>query len=266
MGATPAAVLLYDADCGFCTRAAAWLRRLGGDVAVEPLQSFDLASVGLTREAALERVHLVTADGRLVTGHEAIGQALRSSSRPWARLLGRCVLARPLGPLARRTYDTVAAHRHRLPGGTAACAVDPTDRALGTAPRVEGLIVDCLDPERLAAFWAALLDTGLESRVGPYVFLAEQPGRPAMGFQRVPAPTPGKPRLHLDLSAHDLEATARRVLALGGTSLQREYAEGGFLVMADPEGNPFCLLPRSSWDLDDQGVAHYEVPALPDSS
>jgi hypothetical protein len=43
-------------------------------------------------------------------------------------------------------------------------------------------------------------------------------------------------------------------------SVVRGYEEGGFLVMADPEGNAFCLLPSSEWVLDDDGTAHYQHP------
>jgi predicted DCC family thiol-disulfide oxidoreductase YuxK len=115
------ATLLYDADCGFCTRSARWVVPLGCDVRLEPLQSFDLASVGLSMAAALERVHLV--DGaRLWAGHEAVGHALLLSRRGVVRALGRAVLLPPLRPLMARIYAAVAAHRHRLPGGTAACA------------------------------------------------------------------------------------------------------------------------------------------------
>jgi hypothetical protein len=39
------------------------------------------------------------------------------------------------------------------------------------------VIVDCHDPERLAAFWSALLDLEIENRVGPFVFLRRRPRR-----------------------------------------------------------------------------------------
>jgi predicted DCC family thiol-disulfide oxidoreductase YuxK len=117
--------LLYDADCGFCTRSAHWAKPLGCAVEAVPWQSFDLPSVGLTPAVADEQVQLVL-DGRVYAGHEAIGRTLTTSRHAPVRLAGRIVLARPLRPLAAGVYAWVARNRHRLPGGTAACAV-PTD-------------------------------------------------------------------------------------------------------------------------------------------
>lgn len=121
--------------------------------------------------------------------------------------------------------------------------------------KINALIIDAADPERLAAFWSALLDRPIADRTGPYVFLRRENGL-VVGFQRVDAPTPGKNRLHLDLDAPDPAAAQQRVEALGGRRLEG-YEEGGFLVMADPEGNEFCILPEGPLDLDDQGRTDY---------
>jgi hypothetical protein len=48
------------------------------------------------------------------------------------------------------------------------------------------------------------------------------------------------------------------VLAFGGRDLPA-YADGGFVVMADPEGNEFCLIPATGACLDDEGNAHYRA-------
>lgn len=118
-------MLVFDGDCGFCTRSAAWAVRLGCDVEIAPWQRFDLAAVGLTPEAAATQVQLV--DGaRTWAGHEAIGHALLGSRRTPVRWAGRVVLAPIVAPLASRVYAWVSAHRHHLPGGTPACAM-PTD-------------------------------------------------------------------------------------------------------------------------------------------
>lgn len=60
----------------------------------------------------------------------------------------------------------------------------------------------------------------------------------------------------MDLTFPDPAAERRRTEALGGRWLE-EYAESGFLVMADPEGNEFCVIPRGSVGLNAQGRAHY---------
>jgi hypothetical protein len=68
---------------------------------------------------------------------------------------------------------------------------------------------------------------------------------PTLLFQPVPDPTPGKRRLHLDLNAtdRDQDAELARLLALGAT--RADVGQGGeesWHVLADPEGNEFCLL------------------------
>ncbi|MGY0489760.1 VOC family protein [Streptomyces sp. WG-D5] len=125
----------------------------------------------------------------------------------------------------------------------------------GASVRITALVVDAEDPERLAAFWSELLDRPIDSRTGPYIWLRRTDSL-VFGFQRNPRPTPGKDRMHIDVTSPDLAAEQRRVEALGGRRLE-EYDEGGFLVMADPEGNEFCILPEGSVGLDDEGRAHY---------
>ena len=123
--------------------------------------------------------------------------------------------------------------------------------------RLTWMIVDCTDPERLAAFWGGLLGRKVGERKGPYVFLATGASSGYdIGFQRVVEPKRDKNRVHPDLICDDVHATAARVEELGGTRVQ-DYQSGGFLVMADPEGNEFCLLPNSSVGMDEDGNAHY---------
>jgi predicted DCC family thiol-disulfide oxidoreductase YuxK len=122
-------VLLYDRDCGFCTQSARAVHRLGCEVDTVPWQEWDQrAARGLSDEALAERVHLVDGDD-VHTGHAAVGVVLRRSRLLPVRLAGSVVLAPPLRPLASRVYDWVAAHRHQLPGGTAACALEPPPRS-----------------------------------------------------------------------------------------------------------------------------------------
>lgn len=117
------------------------------------------------------------------------------------------------------------------------------------------VIVDSADPDRLAAFWSELLDRPVTGRIGPYVWLERRNGL-GVGFQRTDGSKAGKNRLHLDLESEDPAAEQARVEALGGRRLT-EYDPGGFLVMADPEGNEFCIIPQGSFELDDEGNADY---------
>ena len=135
---------------------------------------------------------------------------------------------------------------------------------------------DCADPAVLAAFWAEALGYHLqdppegfesweealeamgvppESRNDASAVLDPDGSRPRLFFQRVPERKQVKNRVHLDVRAAPglegdarmaaLEAEAERLVSLGATRLQRyEPAPplgAGHIVMADPEGNEFCL-------------------------
>ncbi|MFD7701797.1 VOC family protein [Streptomyces caelestis] len=121
--------------------------------------------------------------------------------------------------------------------------------------RINALIVDAADPERLARFWSELLGRPIVGRTGPYVWLRRENGL-GLGFQRTADPRSGKNRVHVDVTSSDPVAEQRRVEALGGRRLE-QYADGGFLVMADPEGNEFCVIPEGPFELDDEGRADY---------
>ncbi len=129
-----------------------------------------------------------------------------------------------------------------------------------------GVTVDCADPPRLADFWRALLDyvdepappgysTWLDYDMANGVS-AEQASAgativdpagvgPRLYFQRVPEPKLAKNRLHLDVptGGEDQRNMLRRAVEqLGGSYLHASNDPGDpFLVMADPEGNEFCL-------------------------
>jgi len=117
------------------------------------------------------------------------------------------------------------------------------------------VIVDSADPDRLAAFWSQLLDRPVGARSGPYVWLERRNGL-GVGFQLTDGSKAGKNRLHLDLESPDPAAEQANVEALGGRRLTG-YDPGGFLVMADPDGNEFCIIPEGAFELDDQGRADY---------
>ncbi|MFE5734652.1 thiol-disulfide oxidoreductase DCC family protein [Streptomyces sp. NPDC056528] len=116
-------VLVYDGDCGFCTTAARFAeRRVRPRCDVVPWQFADLGALGVTRERAAYEVLWVTPVGAVDGGARAVAKALVSAGGTWA-LLGRTLLLPGVRWIARRVYRFVATHRHRLPGGTPACAV-----------------------------------------------------------------------------------------------------------------------------------------------
>jgi predicted enzyme related to lactoylglutathione lyase len=110
--------------------------------------------------------------------------------------------------------------------------------------RLTDITIDACDVPTMAAFWGAVLGVEQAHRFGPYTNLEPLPGGLVVGFQQVAEPPPpGKVRLHLDVRVEDLEEAVGRVVELGGRHVE-DVAELGqrWAVMADPEGNAFCLL------------------------
>ena len=112
---------------------------------------------------------------------------------------------------------------------------------------VLAVVVDCFDLERSAAFWCGVLGYQAEpSSPGRYQSLLPADGNGVeLLLQRVPEPKTGKNRLHLDLRVPDLEAETSRVVALGARLVTAEpIEEYGWVwhVLADPDGNEFCVL------------------------
>jgi hypothetical protein len=117
------------------------------------------------------------------------------------------------------------------------------------ACRFSELVVDSRDPEELAAFWAAVLEYRVLSREEGAVEIGPEEGfggaAPTLVFAPVADPTPGKVRLHIDLNPTDREQDDElaRLLGLGATRADvGQSGDEGWHVLADPEGNQFCLL------------------------
>lgn len=114
-----------------------------------------------------------------------------------------------------------------------------------TVPRFEAVTVDCRDKHTLAAFWCALLGTTVRGEFGQFLGLhPTTEGHPRLVFQQVDDLVQTHARLHIDLDTHDLEADSARAVELGATVVQDVEDFGvRWRVLADPEGNQFCLVP-----------------------
>lgn len=115
------------------------------------------------------------------------------------------------------------------------------------ANRWYGVTIDCVDPDRMAAFWGALLgrEPGDEMDGDGWATIGSRTDpQPRITFQRVPEPRTGKVRLHLDVEVPDIGDGIAEVERLGGafTGERHEYDEGVVVVMADLEGHEFCLV------------------------
>ena len=115
--------------------------------------------------------------------------------------------------------------------------------------RVQCLCFDTTDPARLAAFWADVLGWRITSTEADEVALEPPAGSreegvvPDLLFLRVPEEKAGKNRLHLDLRPEDQEAEVRRLEDLGARRVSvGQGPEATWVVLADPDGNEFCVL------------------------
>ncbi|GAB2826891.1 hypothetical protein GCM10027176_34020 [Actinoallomurus bryophytorum] len=120
-------VLLYDGDCGFCTTSVGFLERhIPTTAEVTPYQFADLKALGTTAARADREVLWVEED-RIFGGAQAIARLLIDARGPW-RPLGLLIRVPPFRWLAAGVYHLVTVNRHRLPGGTPACALPAADR------------------------------------------------------------------------------------------------------------------------------------------
>ena len=112
-------------------------------------------------------------------------------------------------------------------------------------PRVE-IGIDCRDPAELAPFWEAALGYVRTAGDGHPYFNLESPDDdgPVVFLQRVPEPKATKNRLHLDLYTHAPELLVERLVGLGASVLGEPVGPPdlrSYQVLADPEGNEFCV-------------------------
>jgi predicted enzyme related to lactoylglutathione lyase len=123
------------------------------------------------------------------------------------------------------------------------------DAPMDGVGRVNGLVIDGHDTFALARFWGAMFATEVESVAndGQYVDLMANDRAPLLRFQRVPERKQVKNRLHLDIDVDDVPAAMARVREIGGSIVQDVTQEFGydFAIVADPEGNEFCLIRTS---------------------
>ena len=109
--------------------------------------------------------------------------------------------------------------------------------------RLGEVVIDCHDPVRLAEFWQRMLGGYVVRQSHDWVAL-EPPSGLTVSFQLVPEAKVGKNRVHLDIDVTDLVEATAAAQGAGATRVgDVVYDElGGFQVMADPEGNEFCLI------------------------
>ncbi|MGW0282862.1 VOC family protein [Streptomyces sp. NPDC003236] len=116
---------------------------------------------------------------------------------------------------------------------------------------LQNVAIDCADAYELACFWSRVTGRPLHPDSGPgdpetQVLLADGP---VLHFNQVPEPRTGKNRIHLCLRPETTrEREVERLLGLGATLVadHRNPDGSGWAVLADPEGNEFCVLRSAS--------------------
>ncbi len=110
--------------------------------------------------------------------------------------------------------------------------------------RIASLVVDAADAELLAQFWAAALGWQVVNRGTYGASIGTENGPFEIDFRFVPdGPKAAKNRLHLDIKPlnRDQQAELDRLLALGARQVDVGQGDRSWYVLADPEGNEFCL-------------------------
>lgn len=118
------------------------------------------------------------------------------------------------------------------------------------ASRIGELVLDCTDPELLAQFWCGVLGYVELERDGDAIQIGPPDGgfgglQPAIYLMASADPRRGKLPLHLDVNPvdRDQDAELERLLALGARPVDvGQGSDVSWHVLADPEGNEFCLL------------------------
>ena len=107
----------------------------------------------------------------------------------------------------------------------------------------EQTIIDAADPAGLGRWWAAALGWVVVGDAPDEFEIRPAPARlPGLLFVPVPEGKTHKNRLHLDFRPDDRDAEVDRLLGLGAERVDIGQGEQTWVVLADPEGNEFCLL------------------------
>ncbi|OBC05072.1 glyoxalase [Mycobacterium sp. 852013-50091_SCH5140682] len=111
------------------------------------------------------------------------------------------------------------------------------------ALRFSEICIDAHDPEALAAWWGRVLGWPHHTDSDGDVALTPPPGQgPLWLFLAVPDAKVVKNRLHLDFTPDDQQAEVERLIGLGARHVDIGQGEQTWVVLADPEGNEFCIL------------------------
>ncbi|KAA9378208.1 VOC family protein [Microbispora cellulosiformans] len=132
------------------------------------------------------------------------------------------------------------------PEGNVFCVLEPREKYRDTGP-IAAIVVDCADPRAMARFWDEAMDWTLHEVTDDQATLRSAKGvGPYLEFLRTtPGPKTVWNRVHLDLlpyAGDDQAAEVARLRGLGATLTDVGQGDVPWVVLADPEGNEFCVL------------------------
>ena len=117
----------------------------------------------------------------------------------------------------------------------------------GVSLEWEQVVVHAVDPAALGQWWAAALGWAVVHVSADEFEIRPEPDRlPGVDFVRLEESKRGKSRLHLDFRPDDQDAEVARLVAHGARRVDIGQGEPSWVVLADPEGNEFCILGRRS--------------------
>jgi hypothetical protein len=133
------------------------------------------------------------------------------------------------------------------PEGNVFCVLEPREVYRDTGP-IAVVVVDCADPRAMVGFWGEAMDWTVHEVTDDHAVLRSAEGvGPYLEFLRAPGARTWWNRVHLDLLPHPVEAKeaeVARLRTLGATDIDLGQGDVPWTVMADPEGNEFCVLGR----------------------
>ena len=106
--------------------------------------------------------------------------------------------------------------------------------------RIGSTVVNCADIETMTRFWVAALGLTPSSTTPGDDFRVLRGRRVPLSLQLADTPVTARDQMHLDLYADDPDAQVARLVGLGATFV-RENVSDEYVVLADPEGNQFCV-------------------------
>jgi hypothetical protein len=114
----------------------------------------------------------------------------------------------------------------------------------GMTIRLWSAVIDCEDPHTLGHWWADILGWTIFYESDDEVVVVVPDGRnPGLVFGKVPEAKSVKNRIHLDFVPDDQEAEVKRLERLGARRVDvGQTGDETWVVLADPEGNEFCIL------------------------